>query len=327
MEYRHFRICIPKLIIIPALFLFLLLVFSCGKSESTADGELETRRAKRAETTLTLFYPDWSSERASAHLFQAVLQERLGYRVDLQLVPAEEMWRGVAEGEADFITGAWLPTTHRDYIDEYGDSIEDLGPNLDEARIGLAVPASTPGRQTGDTGQTGRDLVTIRSIEELAQTAHRFDRRIVGIESGAGVVARTHDALKAYGMQNRYKVLETDEQRMLNRVSAAINRKEWIVFTGWRPHWVFEHHNLRFLEDPKEVYGGIESIHTMVRGGFEEEAPDAYKVLSRISYTLEDLERLMRWIHEDKEEDPYRQALRWIETHKELVDTWVEGIE
>ena len=74
---------------------------------ATADGATEPIR---------LVYPEWSSEIASAHLFQAVLQERLGVRVDLLPVDVEEMWRRVAEGRADVLVGAWLPGTHREYL-------------------------------------------------------------------------------------------------------------------------------------------------------------------------------------------------------------------
>ena len=307
----------------------LLLMSGCGSEEKEIDESLRARREARSEHTLRLVYPEWSSERASSHLFQAVLQERLGYRVELEEVPVEEMWSSVASGEADILTGAWLPATHSDYLDAYGENLRDLGPNLEGAKIGLVVPTSTPGRQTEGTGKTGRDLVTIRSIEELSdpEIADRFRGRIVGIESGAGVVARTEDALDAYGLERLYRLVETNEEAMLDRVTDAIYRGEWIVFTGWKPHYAFELHNLAFLEDPKGVYGAEEAIHTMVREGFEEDFSDAFEVLERISYRPEDLERLMRWIHEDETKDPYRQALRWIELHEEKVDSWVEGIE
>lgn len=292
-----------------------------------ASPELRSRRAERSRVTLELVYPQWSSETASAHLFQAVLQERLGYQVELEPVAVEQMWARVAQGEADILTGAWLPTTHQGYYAEHGDSLVDLGANLTGAKIGLVVPTVTPGRQTGATGKQGRELVTITTIPELGQTSDRFDGRIVGIESGAGVVGRSREAIEAYDLSGLYHLVETDEERMVRRVGDAVRREEWIVVTGWKPHWIFELYNLRFLEDPKEVFGGEESVHTMVRDGFEEYAPDAHAVLNRISYSPEDLERLMRWIHEDEEDDPYRQALRWLEAHPEMVYAWVEGVE
>lgn len=316
-----------------ALFTTLLLaalLTGCGRessAEASREQQVTPQDSQRADTVIRLVYPEWSSEIASAHLIQAVLEERLGYRVHMIPVEVEEMWRRVAEGEADVLTGAWLPATHQGYYAEYGDRIEDLGPNLLGARIGLVVPTVRPGRQTDASGKTGRELVTIRSIEGLAGHVDKFDGRIVGIESGAGVVARSQEALSAYGLQAQYHVVTGDEERMLSRLRKAVQQGEWIVFTGWKPHWVFELYNLRFLEDPKGIFGGEETIHTMVRPDLKQELPDAYKVLQQISYQPEDLERLMRWIHEDEEADPYAQAVRWIELHQDMVDSWIEVIE
>ena len=308
----------------------LLLLAGCGPGENDTDGASDgvpdTVRAARADTPISMVYPEWSSEIATAHLLQAVLQERLGYTIEMRPVGVGEMWRQVATGEADVLAGAWLPTTHQEYYAEYGERVDDLGPNLVGARIGLVVPTAVPGRQTGDTGRTGRELVTVTSIDELAESAERFEGRIVGIEHGAGIMARTREALTAYGLGGRYRILETSEPRMLDRLAAAVQRRQWIVLTGWRPHWIFELYALRFLDDPNRVYGGEESIHTMVRRGFAEYAPEAYEVLSRASWHPEELERLMLWIHEG-DGDPYVQALRWMEVNDETVDSWLVADE
>ena len=54
--------------------------------------------------------------------------------------------------KSDVFLDAWLPITMKDYMDQYGDSIEFLGEVYEEARIGLVVP----------------EYVTIQSISELA---------------------------------------------------------------------------------------------------------------------------------------------------------------
>ncbi len=307
--------------------LVLVLLAACtpqeGSSDQTPRRTEAVLEADRTGETIRLAYPEWSSEIAGAHLFQAVLQERLGYRVELIPVEVEQMWENVAEGEADMLVGAWLPETHRDYSDEYGDRLVDLGPNLQGARVGLVVPTATPGRQTDSTGGGGRELVTIRSIPELASSADRFAGRITGIESGAGIMARTRDAVEVYGLDRDYRLLETDESVMVDRVSEAIFRDNWIVFTGWTPHWMFERYSLRFLEDPEGVFGGEEAIHTMVREGFSEDFPNAATVVDNVSYEPRDLERLMRWIHEDNEGDAYGQVLRWINSHESTVNEWL----
>lgn len=303
-----------------------LLLSSCG-SDSRDSGNGAYPPVPEDGGTIRLVYPEWSSEIASAYLFQALLQERGGYRVELQAVGAEEMWRSVAQGEADLLCGAWLPATHRDYRSTYGGAITDLGPNLEGARTGLAVPREAPGRQTDASGTGGRPLVEIGSLEELKEHAPRFGGRIAGIDPEAGIMARSRDALEAYGLASLYRLNVADEEAMLKQVARAVQNREWIVFTAWRPHWIFEIYNLRFLDDPRAVFGGEEAIHTMVRSGFIEDFPRAVKIIDRISYSLEDLERLMRWIREDESQDPYGQAVRWIEEHPERVEQWITGGE
>ena len=49
-------------------------------------------------------------------------------------------WTGVADGSADAMVGAALPTTHADYYAAYKWKFEDLGPNLTGTHQGLVVP-------------------------------------------------------------------------------------------------------------------------------------------------------------------------------------------
>ena len=60
--------------------------------------------------------------------------------------------------KSDVFLDAWLPITMKDYMDQYGDSIEFLGEVYGEARVGLVVP----------------QYVTIQSINELEANKDRF---------------------------------------------------------------------------------------------------------------------------------------------------------
>jgi len=107
--------------------------------------------------TVTLGYVEWDSEIASTHVVKNVL-ENMGYEVEAIGVDAGIMFTGIGTGEFDGIVAAWMPGTHADYYAEIEDSVENLGPNLEGAKIGLVVPA----------------YVEIDSIEELNDVKDKF---------------------------------------------------------------------------------------------------------------------------------------------------------
>lgn len=101
---------------------------------------------------IKLAYVAWDSEISSTNVLGLVL-EGMGYDVTLIQVEAGPMWAAIASGDADLTTAVWLPVTHEKYLSDYKDQIDDLGPNLEGARIGLAVPS----------------YMDINSIEDLAK--------------------------------------------------------------------------------------------------------------------------------------------------------------
>lgn len=88
-----------------------------------------------------LSYVAWDSEIASTNVLEYVLESKLGYEVTSLQVEAGPMWTGVASGDVDASAAAWLPLTHADYWTEFGEKLEDLGPNMTGVKTGLVVPA------------------------------------------------------------------------------------------------------------------------------------------------------------------------------------------
>jgi glycine betaine/proline transport system substrate-binding protein len=275
-----------------------------------------------AKGTVELSYVEWSSEIASTHLVKAVLEHKMGYDCEIQAVNAEEMWRSVAQGEADAMVGAWLPGTHGHYKKKYADRLVDLGPNLNGTRIGLVVPDVTLGRQTAGTGLRNKPYIKAESIAELPEYADKFHYRIVGIDPGAGIMKKTKEAMEAYGLES-YELVTGSERTMTRALDRAITRQEWIVVTGWIPHWMFARWELRFLEDPKNIFGGREQIHTVVREGLVEDMPRVAQFLDNFRWSPEQMGQLLIWIHDDNGKFPYEKALRYIRTHEEQVESWI----
>lgn len=280
-------------------------------------------QAQTQNKTLRLAHTDWSSSVASANLIKAVLEEKLGISCKLMPMDAEKMWQSVAEGRADAMASAWLPDTHSMYYSQYKDQVKDLGPNLEGTKIGLVIPNITLGRLTAGTGIRNKPYIPIDSITELKQHADKFNRRIIGIEPEAGITHKAREAMEVYGLKE-FRLQEGSEVAMMAELSHAVQHQKWIVFTGWLPHWSFARWNLKFLDDPENVFGGAGSIHTMVRKGLKKDMPKAYQVLDRFFWTPEQVGQLMLWIREDNGLFPFEKAMRWMRTHPEEVADWIK---
>ena len=96
----------------------------------------------------------------------------------------------------------------------------------------------------------------INSIEELNEHVDDFGGRIVGIDGGAGIMLATEQAIEDYGLG--LELLESSDMAMTAALVDAYMEEEWIVVTGWTPHWKFARYDLKFLEDPRGIYGGAE---------------------------------------------------------------------
>ncbi|MFZ7946683.1 MULTISPECIES: glycine betaine ABC transporter substrate-binding protein [Bacillaceae] len=88
---------------------------------------------------INLVYVAWDTEIASTNVIAKVLEQH-GYEVKLSQVEVGPMFAGVANGSADAMVAAWLPSTHKEFYKQYKNDFVDLGTNLHGTRNGLVVP-------------------------------------------------------------------------------------------------------------------------------------------------------------------------------------------
>ena len=278
-----------------------LLLGACG------DDSTDTKDTSSSKDvgSIDLAYVEWDSEVASTYVVAEVL-ESVGYNVDITPLDNAIMWEAVSKGESDAMVSGWLPATHASQYEKYGADIEDLGPNLEGAKIGLVVPS----------------YMEVASIADLSTEAAST---ITGIEAGAGVVAAAERALETYPNLESWSLQPSSSGAMTVALEQAIKNEEEIVVTGWSPHWKFANYDLKYLEDPERVFGGEESIHTFVRQNLEQDAPDAFKILDAFEWTTEDIEEVMLDIYSGTK--PKDAAQKWIENNEDRVNKWTEGIE
>ena len=253
--------------------------------------------------TLSIGYVDgWSDSVATTHVAAEVIKAKLGYDVKLQAVATGIMWQGVATGKLDAMLSAWLPVTHGEYWAKNKDKVVDYGPNFKDAKIGLIVP----------------EYVKAKSIEDL-KTDTTFKNKIVGIDAGSGVMLKTDEAIKAYGLD--YKLQASSGAAMIAELTRAEDKQESIAVTGWVPHWMFAKWKLRFLDDPKGIYGAAETVNSIGSKGLEKKAPEVAAFLKKFQWASKDeIGEVMLAIQEGAKPDA--AAKDWVAKHPERVAEW-----
>lgn len=283
------------------LFLFLIAIAffpSCTKSEkSNARG--------RSTKAINIVYVEWDCARATSYILAEVLQQE-GYKVNLSSSLAAMMWQGIKTGTQDIMTCAWLPVTHNDYYNDALDGdVEKVGVNYLNAQLGLVVPS----------------YVEIDTIEELEANAAKFNNEIIGIDPGAGLMANAEKAIEAYSLDS-FSLVASSGAAMTSTLQQKINNEEWVVVTGWEPHWKFSRWDLKFLEDEKNIFGESETVYTVTRANFLEDYPELNGLLERFSWTAETLGEAMD-LNAVEGTSPSDNAKLWIEKNKEIVDLWL----
>ena len=250
---------------------------------------------------VTILYPNWVEAVAYSHLSKVALEEQ-GYTVELTNLDPGLIFAELSKenSKGDVFMDAWLPNTHKHYWEDYGDKLVKLGESFSEGTTGLVVPSYLP----------------INSIEELNENKEKFDGKIIGIDSGAGIHKDTYEAIEDYGLD--FEQITSSGPAMVAALQKATRNEDWIVITGWKPHIKWTQYDLKFLEDPKGIYP-TDVCAILSRRGFEEDMPQAAGYFKNFHLSDAQLNDLMSTIEENGNEAGARM---WYEANKTLVDGW-----
>lgn len=278
-----------------------LALTGCAADNGSGD---ETGTDAKGEITLAVFN-GWDEGIATSELWKAVLEQQ-GYDVTLAYSDVAALFVGLSEGDYDFTTDVWLPVTHAEYLDTFGDDIVDLGAWNEESRLTVAVNADAP----------------IDSLTELADNADLFGNQIVGIEAGAGLTTAMNDAvIPGYGLEGM-TFTTSSTTGMLTELQAAIDAGENVVVTLWEPHWAYGAFPIKNLDDPEGALGGTEGIHVYSRTGFADDFSEVAGWLENFEMSLDLLYDLENLLFVENDTNDYGPLIeQWIADNQEWVDS------
>lgn len=256
--------------------------------------------------TITLgFIPSWTDGLSTAYLLEHLLEEE-GYEVELETITeAALLYTGLANGDYDIYPSAWPEVTHAEYMETYGDDIEDLGAYYPNAKLTFAVP----------------EYMDITSIEELPEYADELGGQVIGIEPGAGLTGVTKNSVfPEYGLDEDFTLVESSTAAMLAELQSATDAEEPIVVTLWRPFWANSAFPVKDLEDPMGALGETEALHFLATAGFAEEYPEAAEIIGNIEMDDDQYGALEDMVVNEYGEGQEAEAIdAWMEEHSAAV--------
>ena len=304
------------IILIFSIILILLVVGGCEQNQENAQPETqnELQRLEEEKTSLTFGYVQWPGVTVKTHVAKKIA-EHLGYETEMTSGSQAIVFKGMDTGDIDIFLGNWLPTMkiHYDKYKEKG-SVKNVTVNLEEVVYKTAVP-----KYTWDAG--------VQSLADLNDNAEKFDSTIYGIEPGNEGNLIIKNAIKnnTYNLKD-WTLKASSTAGMLSVVKRHYDKKEWIAFNGWKPHYMNIMFDIKYLKDPEGIWGSGERVLTVVKKGFEEESPNYYKFLSQFKLTA-DIQN--KWIYDYKQEgkEPEVIAEEWIAANMNTVIEWVKGVK
>ncbi|WP_239088909.1 glycine betaine ABC transporter substrate-binding protein [Sphaerimonospora thailandensis] len=284
-----------------------MLATACGNggesTEAASTGDSTPTAA--AKKSITIGWIPWDEDIVVTHLWKKILETK-GYEVKLVNPDVAPLYAGLAKGDIDLFFDSWQPITHADYMEKYGDKLEDLQVWYDNAKLTLAVPDY---------------MSDVKTIGDLKSKAGELDGKIVGIEPGAGLTRVTEkEAMPGYGLDGDFKLLKSSTAAMLAELKKATDAKKPIAVTLWRPHWAYAKFPVRDLEDPKGLMGAAEEIHAIGPKGFSTDFPEVAGWLKKFTLTDEQLGTLEDVILNTHKEGEEEKAVdEWLSANPDFI--------
>ena len=299
-----------------------------GETSGATDAAAPTK-----DLTIKLAENPWSASAANVAVAKILLEEQLGYPVEVVNIGESAQWPALATGDLHASLEVW-PSGHADNYAEY---ITNQGVVFDGGLLGpvgkigwyipsyllnahpeyatwegLATPEAAAAFATAETGDKGQFLTgdpSWTSYEDQMIENLGLDFQIVAAGS---------------------------EEAILAALDSAFSREEPLLFYFWTPHSIHAKYDLTEVELPPysdECYakadaGGVDcdypqdDLYKIFWSGLEEAAPDAFALLSNMNYSTDDQISMIAAMELDgKSADEAARA--WIDAHEDVWQAWL----
>lgn len=198
-------------------------------------------------------YISLSFHEASALEVQKLVESH-GHKTTIRAAPHEAMFKLLGDNEVDILVSAWLPGSHRRYLDPIEPEVRRLGVLYQPYCI-WGVPDYVPESEVASVA----DLLKSPALD-------RMERLIQGINPGAGISRFSMEIIESYKLdQAGYEFKSGTEEDCFGRFIKAEAEGKWVVVPLWHPQFLHNRYKIRALEEPRGLLRGVDNATLIVR--------------------------------------------------------------
>lgn len=283
--------------------------------------------------TITLVENPWLASELNNAVARILLEEELGYTVNVVALDGNDQWTAVADGTADVSLEVWS-SGHKDDIAHYineTQSVENGGPLGPIGKIGWYVPSymveQIPTLYSWE-GFQDPNTAALFATEATAPNGQFLAGDPSYVQYDADIIRNLH--------MNLQVVMAGSEEALLAQLDTAYQAQKPIVFYFWTPHYALAKYKLTQVELPAhtdECYAQIDSggvdcdypadeLFKIFSPALKEKAPEAYTFLHNMNYATEDQITMMAAVKLDGKtvEEAARQ---WLADNPDIWHKWL----
>lgn len=290
--------------------------------------------------TIKLVEFDWTSQIFLVEILDKIISEQLGYPTKRTHLSQPVTWPAMDRGDVDITTEIWFPVRQPEiqpYLDK--GNIELAGVVFTGISLAWAVPTYViKGDSTRGIKPMAPDLKTILDLKKYWKLFESPEKPGLGELVGGppGWLDPSRWMIQGYDLP-LWESTQSDTI-LWARVTAAAKKGDPILTITWTPHWIFAAVDMTILEDvdpprpevidwdkdPFPVKTGwvTASVYKVIRSELKDTAPDVYRLVQNMSFTEDEINKLMLRVDEEGEEMA-DVARDWINQNQNKIDQWL----
>jgi glycine betaine/proline transport system substrate-binding protein len=285
------------------------------------------------QITIKLAENPWSGSQVNVAVAKKLLEEELGYTVEIVTIDENAQWAALANGDIHASLEVW-PSGHAESIAQYIQEqqvVENAGTLGPVGEIGWFTPAYMIEQHPELATWEGFADPQLAQLYSTAETGDR-GQFLAGDPSW---VQYDEQIIRNLGLPLQV-VYAGSEEAILAALDSAYSRQAPVLFYFYSPHSAFNRYELERVWLPdysdecyaREAEEGIDcdypsdQLFKIVWGGLSEAAPDAYQLLQNFNYTTADQIQMIAAV-DSEGQSPEAAASAWIEANEDVWREWL----